>query len=335
MTGMLLLQGCGSVGREHIDAGMTAIGEMRYEDALACFTQAEEAGEDSRLIYRGQGIAYIGLMKYAEAVQAFEASLAQSDGRVLPVDVDMNYYMAAAYTKNGNLAEAVTVYDNILALEPQEADAYFLRGSVLLKQGNFEKAKADFDQTIVLVPTDYDRLIRIYEVLAQYGYKEAGKEYLQTTMDSEPKGMADYDKGRICYYLERYEDARDYLEKARDKTGAEAVLYLGRTWEILGDYNYAASVYLSYLGTAEDAEIYNQLGLCKMKMNDYQAALEAFQSGMKVENCPIMQTLKYNEIVACENLGEFKKAAVLMNTYLSLYPDDADAIRENAFLQTR
>ena len=48
-----------------------------------------------------------------------------------------------------------------------------------------------------------------------------------------------------------------------------------------------------------------------------------------------MQVLKFNEIVAYEYLGDFKQATVLMQKYISTYPDDAKAQREYEFLQTR
>ena len=47
------------------------------------------------------------------------------------------------------------------------------------------------------------------------------------------------------------------------------------------------------------------------------------------------QSLTYNEIVAYEYLGQFKKAAVLMESYLQKYPTDEDARREYIFLNTR
>jgi len=332
---LLLLGGCGGPGQENIDAGMQAIQEQNYEQALESLAAAEAGGENARLLNRAKGIAYMGLAQYESAIEAFEAALRESNGYVEDMDYDINYYLATAYYKQGDMAEAIRIYDTILALRSKEKDALYLRGSVKLRQGNYEAAKADFDAAISIAPTDFDQLVQIYQVLEECGYQEVGKEYLQTAMDNDAKEMTDYNKGRICYYLENYEDARDYLERARDDVGGDAVLYLGRTWEILGDYNYAASVYLSYVTTNPDDEIYNQLGLCRLKMNDPEGALEAFQSGQTVEDCAILQTLMYNEIVAYEKLGAFDKAASLMRSYLAAYPDDKEAQRENLFLKTR
>lgn len=334
---VLALTGCGKVSRQYIDEGMQAIAEQNYEQALTSLEEAESAGEDTRLLYRAKGIAYMGLTQYSDAVDAFETALKDSSGRVQNMDIDMNYYLATAYYKQGDDAQAIQIYNTILSLYPKEKDALYLRGSILLRQSsdNYESAKADFDRAIELAPSDFDQLLNIYQVLKECGYQDVGREYLENAMANNAKDMSDYNKGRICFYLENYEDARDYLERAKDTAGGGAVLYLGRTWEILGDYNYASSVYESYVANTPDAEIYNQLGMCRLKMNDPQAALEAFQAGQTVEDCPILQTLQYNEIVAYEQLEDFTKAASLMQSYLKTYPDDEQAQRENIFLKTR
>ena len=78
-----------------------------------------------------------------------------------------------------------------------------------------------------------------------------------------------------------------------------------------------------------------QLGLCKMQAGDYTGALGNFQTAMNIENNGMMQVLKMNEIIAYERLGEYKNAAVLIDSYLKTYPDDEEAKREYTYLQTR
>ena len=162
MTGMLT--GCGS-DTTKITEGMQLVETLDYQGALNAFDEAEAQKEDSRLIARGRGIASMGLTEYDQAVEYFTQALELSDGWVQNVDYDMNYYLAAAYTKNGQPAEAKKVYDAILGLKPEEKDAYFLRGSAELELGDYESAKADFDQAISMDPKNYDRLIEIYEAL--------------------------------------------------------------------------------------------------------------------------------------------------------------------------
>lgn len=334
---VILLSGCKAAGKsENLNAGMEQIAALEYDNALASFEAARAAGENERLISRGEGLAYMGKTMYDEAAQAFEEALAGSDGRIGDLDYDINYYLATAYYKQGDGEKAIAVYDAITALREDEKDAYYLRGVLYTEQGNLDQAKEDFDRTIALDSADYDRLIEIYGVLDAGGYKETGQEYLQAAMDAGTKGMTNYEKGRICYYLEDYENARTYLEKARDESGYEAVLFLGKTYETLGDNNYAISVYNTYLESGEaNPQVLNQLGLCKMQTGDYEGALAAFQSAMKIEDNGMMQILKMNEIIAYERLCDYKKATVLMESYLKTYPDDEAAQREYIFLQTR
>ena len=140
----------------------------------------------------------------------------------------------------------------------------------------------------------------------------------------------------MYYYLADYDNARNFLEKARKSGGVEAVLLLGQTYEELGDFNYAISVYSSFIeGDQTNAKVYNRLGLCKLEQKAYEEALSAFQAGMNIENNDMLQTLKFNEIITYERLGEYKQAAVLMDNYLATYPDDEVAQREYIFLKTR
>lgn len=330
-----ILAGCGS-SNENVDEGMKLIEALDYQGALAEFDEAEALSENERLIARGRGIAYMGLTDYEQAISYFQESLLTSNGLIEPIDFDMNYYLSAAYTKNAQYQEAKSVYDAILALRPEEEDAYFLRGSVLLELGDYENAKVDFDKVVEMDAKNYDRIIEIYQALDKFGYKEIGQAYLQSALDAGESKMDAYDKGRIYYYMGDYQKAYLALEEAREDGNAESYLYLGKAYEATGDYNYASSVYSSYLSKdANNAEVYNQLGLCEMAQKDYRAALEAFQAGLQIEGNSIMQTLAFNEIVAYEYLGEYKKAAVLLDSYLKMYPDDENAKREQQFLLTR
>lgn len=335
---LTVLSGCGKRGAgSGVEEGMQYIASMNYSAALDSFTAAEANGEDSRLIARGRGIACIGLTDYEAAVENLLLCLSLSDGVVTDMDYDVNYYLAAAYQKLGRYQDAEAVYDAILALRPGEADAYYLRGNARLSQGQFETAKEDFDAAIRLNPSDFARLIQVYEVLAANGYKEPGREYLETALAERSAKMGAFDKGCINYFLGNYEQAQVLLEDAKSSGTADAYLYLGMAYEATGDYNYAiTNVYTGYLNKNEgNAEIYNQLGLCYMKQGDYALALEAFQNAMQIPDNGMIQTLQFNEIIAYEHLGEYTQAEVLLNNYLKTYPDDEVAQREYIFLSTR
>lgn len=334
---VIMLCGCGGEAQvSYTKQGMDAIQALEYEEALEYFESAREQGEEARAIDRGIGLAYMGLTRYEEAILYLEAALHESEGRIGDIDFDINYYLATAYYKNGRPQDAVKAYDAILALRPKEKDAFYLRGYVKLSQNDFEGAQKDFDAAVALDSRDYDQMIRIYTALEEYGYQEAGMLYLQGVMTENEKSISDYDMGRMCYYMGDYENAREYLSRLETSKDYGAALYLGRTYEALGDFNYASGIYAGYTENDQSkAEIYNQLGLCRMRMKEYSQALEAFQAAMNIEDNGMMQSLKFNEIVAYEYMGDYKTAAALMSSYLKSYPDDATAQREYEFLRTR
>ncbi len=331
---VLVMTGCGS--RENITLGMQQIRDLNYQVALECFAQAEAAGESDKLIARGRGIACMGLMQYEEAEKYFLQALGCSKGIIEDVDYDINLYLAAVYTKQAKYVQAKEVYDSILALRPKDENVLFLRGNACLKLDEYELAKQDMNQVVTMAPKDFERIIKIHEAFVNVGYRDAGQEYLITALQNYEKEMSNFDRGRMYFYMEDYQKAYLALEEAKDEGKVEAYLYLGMAYEATGDYNYASSVYNSYLTKMQpDAKIYNQLGLCEMKKGEYQKALEAFQAGIQMDGKELMQSLLFNEIAAYEYLGDFSQAKILMTQYLAMYPDDEQAVRENSFLSSR
>ena len=180
---LLALTGCGAAKSENITAGMEAIKSLDYDTALTCFEAAKEARENERLLYRGEGIAYLGKTMYPEAVEAFLTSLNHSNGLIENMDYDINYYLATAYYKQGDYDNAIAVYDAIIAMKKDEKDALYFRGAAYTKKDQIEEAQQSFDAAIAAAPSDYDRIIDIYCILNEHGYKEIGTAYLQTAME--------------------------------------------------------------------------------------------------------------------------------------------------------
>lgn len=330
-----VLSGCGK-GSDNLKAAYECLNNLDYVGALNCLASAEEAGEDARQIARARGIAYIGQADYVSASQQFVTALQSGTGYPDSMDVDINYYLAASYDCIGDYAAAEDRYNAIIAY-CDETESYLLRASARLKQGDFENAVSDFNVVISRNPDDYDTLIGIYEMLSAIGYREAGLEYIKNAIAGDSGKMTDSEKGRMYFYLGEYTQAAALLESARNAdSSVTSSLFLGRTYEAMGEYNYAANVYESYIGSkGANSELYDQLGLCRLKMGEYEAALEAFKAGIEADDGTFAKSLEYNQAVAYEYIADFETARELLTAYLAKYPDDVDAARELTFLATR
>ena len=331
----VLLTGCGA-GTAHIDEACTLIDNGSYAEALESLEAAEEAGENIRLIHRSRGIADMGLSDYGAAVEEFTAALSANKGYVQSMDVDISYYLAVSQYRLGDVQGANDTYSYVIALFPKESDAYYLRGRTYLAMQDDDNAKSDFDKAVKLSPDDPDLYVQIYEALSDAGLSSDGERYLKSAMELNKK-LSSFQKGRLYYCMGDYDRAKENLENAvTNEKETEATLYLGRTYEATGDMNYAVSLYRSYLeNDPANAQVTNQLGICLMALDDYDAALEAFSRGIEIGDPAMDQSLRFNQVAAYEFLGDYGRAATLMQDYLKDYPADEEAIRENGFLETR
>ena len=332
---VLLLAGCEEAETADVVA-TKAVEAGDYETAQQVTDSAIAATGGDKLVYRARGLAYLGKGEYDKATEAFISALKCSNGLIMPVDTDISYYLAVAQYKTGDLEGAKETTDAILGLWPKDDSAYFLRGKIDLAMGDREGAISDFDSTVSLAPTNYDRYVGIYEELHAKGYDTDADAYLEKAISAGNK-LSDYNKGVLEYYLGSYTDARGDLENARKKGSNEnLILYLGKTYEALGDEGYAMSLYEEFIRENPTAgRIYEQLATCRLGKGDNEGALDVIETGLSLGGGEGMQGLMFDRVVAYERLYDFSSANKSMDEYLAIYPDDEVALREKVFLSSR
>lgn len=331
------LSACGSKKADtaNIDQAMKSVEAADYETALAQFKTAEEKGEDPLLLYRGEGITYMSMGDYATAIDKFKEALKYGSHQITAVECDITYYLAATQFKNNDAPAAIQTYTNLLKIKKKNDDAYYMRGVAYLSVGNVKDARKDFDKAISMESDNYQRYINIFNACNKYEQGGVGRAYLENALKTLPADK-NYERGLFYYYLENYESAKAELTQAVSAGTKEAVLYLGKTHQALGDMDYAAQLYQQYISeVADNGDAYNQLGLCKLASGDYEGALTCFQNGIKTGDVLWMQDLMFNEVITYEYLADFATAKSKMQAYLSAYPEDAEALQEYEFLKTR
>lgn len=163
------------------------------------------------------------------------------------------------------------------------------------------------------------------ELLEQGDFQKAVTTFEQAAEEAEKEGESASEAYRglgMAYYAqEDYEGARTNLQKALEEGGLETPV------------------------------IYNLIGVCSMKLGDYDGALTAFEQGTSLpesavisegtkeeqtaDYSEVIQEMKFNRVVCYEKKLDWENAKAAMTEYSSQYPDDTAAQKEAEFLSTR
>lgn len=298
------LTGCKRDDSSDLDKGMALVKKGEYEQSFGSFEAAIKERKDVQLAYRGEGLAYMGMEDYEGAIEAFDEALKAKENSDSKTAADIACYKASAQMKLKAYEEAAKTYSDIPDFD-ENAQTEYLRGVAYLQAGRKAKALKDFEMAVGNEKEDYELYLSIYQSLKEHGFAKDGKKYLDTILkESSGKGYKDkLLRGKACYYMEKYDEALALFEDcAKDKDDA--------------------------------AEVYNWLGMCKLQVKD-KSALADIQKGIALKDESFLQQLLFNEVVAYERFGDFKKAREKMERYVEEYPDDSEALREYEFLKTR
>lgn len=334
----LLLTGCvkPSAGGEKTRLGMRALEENDTTAALTYFEEARADVEDPVLLWRGMGIAMMGQARYAEAVSAFETALDAADEKMPDTVRDIRLYQDSARYRMGQYDEVISSGLELLE-EKKSPDVCFLIAASSLGKEDQASAREYFDQALSLAPGDYSLYLRIYECYEQHNLTAVGDEYLQTALGIVPKTSEDrYEIGRIYYYLEQYDKAKEVLQSPVEEGYEPALRLMGEVYLKLQDYTYANAMFHTLLEqNGESPAACNGMALCAIASGDYDTAIDWIERGLALEEEEGKQELRFNEIVAYEKKLDFSSALVKAESYCELYPSDERGKKELTFLRTR
>ncbi len=113
--------------------------------------------------------------------------------------------------------------------------------------------------------------------------------------------------GIACFEMKEYEQATQYLTLALEHEGEQT------------------------------PTIYAMLGASYIEMEEYDKALDAYESALAQENITESQKqeIQYNLIAVYEYMGNWDAAKTQMENYVKAYPDDTRVEKEAEFLETR
>lgn len=297
----------------------------------------DEVQLENELAYRQIGIQKLSEGSYQEAVDSFQKALDQSVAVVEELEVDICYYKAQAQYQGGDVEGAIETYTALIDYDKDNVKALYLRGTAYLAQGQTKEALADYQAAADREKKDGELHSHIAENLIHAGMNQEAEPYLQAAVGQDGEDAESLrERGYAFYLMGDYDNARANLDKAITLEDEEAVFYLAKIEDALGNSQRATQLYETYISTHEgDTATLYELGMARLKQGSYDQALTFFQKALETENPANRQQLRRGEIIALEYLLDFGQARAKLESYVADYPEDAEAAREWEFLQSR
>jgi superkiller protein 3 len=142
---------------------------------------AQRPGEAK--VYLGLGIAYLNLLRYPEAREAFERS-----AQLNPDVAEAQYQLGVLASQQGRRDEAIQHWQKAIVLKPDHAQALFFLGTMDLESGQLNDAESLLKRSLAADPnnmkTEYDLAL----VLNKLGNADEAKQHFEryrTMQDAE------------------------------------------------------------------------------------------------------------------------------------------------------
>lgn len=173
---------------------------------------------------------------------------------------------------------------------------------------------------------DFKAAADTYDVLMQVDGEKPEYMYL--------RGICRAAQGQWEGALEDYTKAN---VKDKEAAGAkEALEAVGAALETADQLDKAMVMYQQAIADGmQSGQVYNRMGLCKLKDKEYDEAIGYFELGLKTGDEKVAPELAFNRAVGYEYKGEFALALTYMQEYETTYGPDENAKREIEFLKTR
>lgn len=227
--------------------------------------------------------------------------------------------------------------NSMLELEPKNVEEFIQKGTVLTITESYEEAIECFDKALELDSNNISALIskgHTYEIIEDM---EKAEEIYEIVMNTEVDDIYDLmSKGYIFETHDRYEDALKTYEKAleKDKKNCNILFLKGsclipleRYLDAIESLEEAINLYETQAMNTifELPSAYHNIGICMDKLGKQDVALEAFNTGLKLnsEYFP-----SYYEVgLIQEDKKNYEEALKNYNTFLQFDQENEEVIK--------
>jgi tetratricopeptide (TPR) repeat protein len=213
--------------------------QERYRDSVPILEHWRELQPENPRVLTTLSLAYLRTGKPGQAVPLLREVIAHSSADPKPY-----FLLIEGLNALEKQDQAIPVCDDVVRLFPDVAQAHLARAQQLARVGRYSDAGPDFRRTLELAPGSVDALLGLGEVQQKSGDYQPSFETYRQALNLDPGNRAaTLGAARDLVFLNRYAEARDLLESAVKRDGADPQLHfeLSRVYARLGERELAAA----------------------------------------------------------------------------------------------
>jgi len=194
---------------------------------------------------------------------------------------------AKVYWEEGNLEEGLAVYNQAIAEQPENGEAYYQRGLLHKEMENFEAALEDLTQAILLESHLTQSYYQRGNIRFELGDRQGAKADYTEVIELDPSFVPAYvNRGSVLSDLREDKEAiLDYTQAIElDPTLGAAYLNRCLSWSNVGDQDRAIADCTQAIHLEPtDSFAYQNRGLARRKKQDFQGAIEDYNIAIRLD----------------------------------------------------
>ena len=257
-----------------------------------------------------------------EALELYRQVLAAQ-----PNDVDALNFGGVAAFQSGDAEQGVKLLQTAVTLKPDYVDAHNNLGNVLKALGELDGAEAAYRRALEIKPDYVDAHFNLGILLELVGkLDEAVAAYRQSVEIKPNFSEAHFSLGNVLKPLGRLGEAVDAYGRALElkPDHADAHNNLGSALYELGKFDEAVAAYRGALGIKPDhADAHYNLGVALQELGKLDDAIAAYHSALTIK--PRYAAAHVNLGYALKQLGRLDEAVAAYRRAIAIEPDHAPA----------
>jgi Flp pilus assembly protein TadD len=209
----------------------------------------------------------------------------------------------------GHFTKAIGLYQRVLALQPEQADALHYLGVALAQAGRFQESLVPLELALKLQPDHFAAHNHHGNALAGLSRHDAALlSYDRSIQLRKDFADAHYNRGSALVALNRLEEALDSFDRAITLKPDYAQAYHNRAnvFQRLGRYPEAlASCQQALQYQPGDAESHVSLGVAFASLGRLDEAMESYRRALRIE--PALDNGQWNKALVHLVRGEFEQ----------------------------